>query len=122
MIDPSGGVWEHEAGSSYPDAGGGASVIFAETAPLRLGAGDGAIRIDELILDEGVEGLVTLSFLSRPYPNGDEAATPDVQLDGDGRGFPRFEGRLVRLRAVFASNDNARLGSILLAAKPAGRR
>jgi hypothetical protein len=110
-------VYEHEVGNDYEDA-----TIYAETGPFEAGEGDRVMRVSELIADEGSEGQVTLSFKTRDRPNGDETTIASVTLGADGRGFPRFTARQVRMRAEFTANANARLGRTRMSVMAGGRR
>jgi hypothetical protein len=116
-FDGDGQGYEHEVGSSYA----GASP-YVRTGPIELGNGDRVMRATALIQDEGTEGLETVGFYTRQYPNGDETTVATVSLDSSGKTDIRFTARQAEMLVTFAANNAARWGAPRLELAEGGRR
>lgn len=140
-------IYEHEVGLNYDD-----KLVFAETGPVALGAGDKIMKVNKVIPDEASQGQVNLKFKSRLYPNVSRkltkssvdtfnagtvvadfgTANDEVEhgpFDPANETNVRFSGRQIRMRVETDTNEdgdkiytNWRVGTMRLEAMPGGRR
>lgn len=113
--DASGNVYDHEVGFSYSGA-----IIFAETGPISLGAGDQVMSVTHLLPDEKAQGDVTATFKTRFYPNDTERSYGPYTMSAPTS--VRFTGRQIRMRVEGARLADWRVGNMRVDAKPRGGR
>ena len=114
MVSEAGRIYNHETGVNH-----GASVVFAETGPFKIGAGDNLAVVTDLIPDELSLGSVTATFKTRNYPNSAEASHGPYTLTDPTN--VRFQGRQIRMR-IDAVDGDWRVGKFRFDAKAGGRR
>jgi hypothetical protein len=115
-VDPDGDVYDHEVGGMYD----GATPYF-QTGPLEMGEGDRVARVTEIISDADNVGDITMGFLTKFYPDGDETTVAQATLSGSGKTDVRFTARQAAVRAEFLT-ASARLGTNRLNVTLGGRR
>lgn len=115
LADPAGNLYDHEVGLNYDG-----STVFAETAPISLGAGDQVMSVTHLYPDEKTQGDVTATFKTRFYPNATERSYGPYAMSAPTS--VRFTGRQVRMRVDGARATDWRVGTMRLDAKPRGIR
>ena len=114
MVSEAGRIYNHETGVNH-----GASVVFAETGPFKIGAGDNLAVVTDLIPDQLSLGSVTATFKTRNYPNSAEASHGPYTLTDPTN--VRFQGRQIRMR-IDAVDGDWRVGKFRFDAKAGGRR
>lgn len=115
MMTPAGELMEHEVGWDY----GGASP-WAETGPIKIGAGDNILLVDGFIPDERTLGDINVTFYVKDRPTSAEATYGPYTVSE--RTDLRFGGRIVRARYTFIDPINARVGEPALSVIQGGRR
>lgn len=115
--DADGQGYNHEIGSSY-----GGSEPYAQLGPFEIGQGDQVARVTGIIADEGTEGLASVEFLTRLYPNGDETTVAETSLSSSGLTDLRFTARQIDLKVIFSNDNTARWGSPRIQVSAGGRR
>lgn len=116
-VDSSGYQYEHEVGSSY-----GGSTPYVRLGPFEIAAGDRVASATELLADEATQGLATVYFKTRFYPNSTEYTTTTYSPPAAGNTSVRFQGRQLELVVQFSNDNTARWGSPRLAVDQRGRR
>lgn len=109
------GIYQHESGWKH-----GGAMPYAESGPIRIGAGDNVMYATSLIPDEESQGDAQIRFKTRFYPNGDEKDHGPFAL-----GNPtslRLSGRQVRMRIEGVADTNWRAGVQSLHVEQGGRR
>lgn len=114
-VDASGNLYDHEVGYNYDE-----SMVFAESGPISLGAGDQVMKATKLIPDEETQGDVNVTLKSRFHPNDTErtygpysTANPtDVRLTG----------RQLRMRVEGQRLADWRVGTMRLNVVAGGNR
>jgi len=101
-------IYEHECGYAYDDD----SVVFAETGPIQLGAGDRLVVARSLIPDEKTAGDVTATFKTRLYPNASESSFGPFTMANPTD--VRFQGRQVQMRVTGNTASSWRVGTMRL--------
>ena len=101
-------IYEHEVGYTYDDD----SVVFAETGPIQLGAGDRLVVARSLIPDEKTAGDVTATFKTRLYPNASESSFGPFTMANPTD--VRFQGRQVQMRVTGNTASSWRVGTMRL--------
>lgn len=115
MVAVSGTVYDHEVGYNYEN-----SLVYAETGPISIGAGDRVMAVTHLIPDEKTQGDVTATFKTRFYPNDVEREYGPFNLSNPTS--VRFTGRQIRMRVLGNLLTPWRVGVMRLEAKAGGRR
>jgi hypothetical protein len=108
-------IKEHESGYTH-----GTDTPYAETGPIAIGTGDQVMIVTGMIPDEKTQGQVEATFKTRFHPNDTEREYGAYDM-----GNPtsvRFTGRQVRMRVTATGNDDWRVGTMRLEAKPGGKR
>jgi hypothetical protein len=113
--DADGIAYRHDFGLSHDGA-----LVFAESGPISLGAGDQVMKATSLIPDEGTQGDVTATFKTRFHPNDVERSYGPYTMSNPTS--VRFTGRQVRMRVEAAQLADWRVGVMRLDAVPGGRR
>lgn len=116
-FDASGQGYEHEVASSY----GGASPTFTY-GPVELGNGDSIARVTGIVADEATQGLASVSFTTKFYPNGTETTVATTTLSSGGKTDLRFTARQADLIVTFSNDNSARWGMPRLSVSAGGRR
>jgi hypothetical protein len=116
MIDPDGGVWEHEVAYTYPDG----DMPYAEGGPLEIGEGDQLQRAVKLFPDEASSGEVQVTFKTRFQPNGTETEHGPYTLTA--KTDVRFTGRQITVRYDGVQDVGWRVGRFRLDVLPGGIR
>lgn len=114
-FDASGVLYEHEIGYDY-----GSQTPFAQTGPLKIGAGDNIMNVVGLIPDEKNQGDVQARFKSRLYPNAEERDYGPFDMSTPTS--VRIQGRQIRMRVEGNASDDWRVGIMRLDARQGGRR
>jgi len=109
-------IFEHEVGYSYDDD----SVVFAETGPIQLGAGDRLVVARSLIPDEKTLGDVTATFKTRLFPNSSESSFGPFTMANPTS--VRFQGRQVQMRITGNTASSWRVGTMRLDVVEGSRR
>ena len=116
-------IWFDDVGVSYDHEVGLAkdgAVVYAESGPISLGAGDNVMAATMLIPDEKTQGDVVASFKTRFHPN-DTTRTYGPYTMANPTSV-RFTGRQVRMRVEEERLSDWRVGIMRLDAKPGGLR
>ena len=113
--DDAGNVYDHETGYSYDGA-----TVYAETGPLKIGAGDNLAVATRLIPDELTQGDATATFKTRYFPNGDETTHGPYSLANPTS--VRFQGRQTRMRVTGSEATDWRVGNMRVEVKQGGKR
>lgn len=116
-VDSSGYQYEHEVASSY-----GGSTPYARLGPFEIGNGETIMYANQIVADEATQGLASVYFKTRYFPNGTETTTSTYTLSSTGLTDVRFSGRQAELVVEFSNDNSARWGSPRLEVKPGGRR
>lgn len=116
-IKPNGYVYDHETGAQYDGA-----MPFARSGPIELGDGANVLNVLGIIPDENTAGQVTVSFRTRPYPNGTETILGTTTLNSSGRADIRFAARQAELVVTGAAFDDWRWGQPRLEVRGGGGR
>lgn len=114
MATVNGKLYDHELGLNYDNAS-----VFVESGPVQIGNGDTVMYVNEIIPDEKNQGDVTLTFISKYYPNASENTYGPYSLTNPTS--VRFNGRQVKMR-INATPSNWRVGTQRLNVVPGGRR
>ena len=93
---------------------------FIESGPISMGNGDQIMKVNNLIPDELTQGQVTATFKTRFYPNDTERSYGPYTMANPTS--VRFSGRQVRVRYDSQVNNDFRVGSMRIEAKPGGSR
>jgi hypothetical protein len=93
---------------------------FIESGPISMGNGDQIMKVNNLIPDELSQGQVTATFKTRFYPNDTERSYGPFTMANPTS--VRFSGRQVRVRYDSQVNNDFRVGSMRIEAKPGGSR
>lgn len=109
-----GWAYEHEVGQISGD------TPYAESGPVRMGAGNGVFTATAFIPDEKTQGEVTMNFKSRLYPNGDETSVGPYSAAEPSN--IRITGRQVRLRIEGVANADWRFGNPSIQVRQRGMR
>ena len=126
LVDPSGVVWEHEVGFSYP-AGEGALTPYARSGPVEwpsdsgLAQGDKRVAVKGFVGDEKSLGETTVTFFGREFPNTAETAFGPFAIGADPTDV-MFSTRQLEIEVAFTGADDARLGVFRLDAQPVSKR
>lgn len=115
---PSGGLYEHESGTTYADESGSLTP-YIESGPIELGAGDNVFMARRYIPDANTTGGVTVTLYSKMYPTGSE--TTNGAYTASNPTDIRITAREVRCRFV-QSATGWRLGTPSLEVVPGGLR
>lgn len=119
MGDKSGGIWQHERGTSYKDVDGNDLTPYAESGPIEIGNGDRNMMVRQIIPDEQTLGDVEAKLYTAHYPTASETEHGPFTLSNPTS--VRVTGRQVRLR-VDQKNPDWRVGVVRLEATAGGRR
>ena len=103
MTDSAGEVYDHETGYSY-----GGDTPYAESGPYELGDGDQIMRARRLIADEKTAGDVSVSFLTRDWPNDTETTYGPYTIDNPTS--IRFAARQARVKVTGVTSASWRWG------------
>jgi hypothetical protein len=116
-----GSAYNHETGFNYDS-----QEVYAESGPVRLGAGETLFHALKLIPDELTQGGVTASFKARNYPNTNaNADSLEREYGPFSMANPtdiRFSGRQLRMRVTSSGSGAWRWGIPSLELVAAGRR
>ena len=115
LVGADGYVYEHEVGFLHDSAN-----LYAESGPVQIGAGDNIMSVSELIPDELSQGDVTATFKTKFYPNAEEREYGPYSMSNPTS--VRFTARQVKMRVESSGNNNWRVGTMRVDAKPGGRR
>ena len=115
MVDVSGNVYNHEQGFDYDGLD-----VFAESAPISVGAGDDIMSVKRLIPDELTQGQVQATFKTKFYPNGTERSYGPYSMANPTD--VRFKGRQIRMRVTGAAFADWRAGTMRIDATTRGKR
>lgn len=107
-------AYDHEVG---PVVG---ATPYAESGPIRMGAGNNVFTATRFIPDELTQGSVQMRFKARKYPNADEREEGPFSA-GEPTNI-RITGRQIRLRVEAASESNWRWGVPSIMVQQRGRR
>ena len=140
-------IFEHEVGLNYSG-----DLVFAETGPVAIGAGDQIAKVRKVIPDEKTQGQVNLRFKTRMYPNTSRNVTKaavdafnagtasadygtvndEVEygpFDPENETDVRFSGRQIRMRIESDTDEDGdkvysrwRVGTMRLETVAGGRR
>ena len=119
-LDHDNKVYRHE----IENAGHGDQKPFAETGPITIGEGDQVIKATQVITDSIPANRVTLEFMTRFQPQGDEITFGpyDVLPQTD----VRFTGRQMRMKVNVIDDQNdskdVRIGDMRVLVGGGGRR
>lgn len=118
-VDPSGYVYEHENGWT---ANGTAltSTRYAESGPAEVGNGDQTMDILQLLPDDKTMGDTKISFDSQFTPDGLITSYGPYTLAP--YTSVRLSGRQVQMKIVGNADDDWRVGTVRVEAKPGGGR
>ncbi|HEY4031999.1 MAG TPA: hypothetical protein VGM25_16755 [Caulobacteraceae bacterium] len=75
MVDPSGGLYEHETGLAYDGA-----APFVESGPVEIGDGEFMAELQRIIPDELQDGNLTATLYGRLWPDGAEFSSGPFAL------------------------------------------
>jgi len=114
MATADGSLYDHELGLNYDDAS-----VFVESGPVQIGNGDRIMYVNEIIPDELNQGDVTLTFISKYYPNATERTYGPYSLTNPTS--VRFNGRQLKMR-INATPSDWRVGTQRLNVIAGGRR
>ena len=114
-VSSGGTIYDHETGLNHDGA-----LVYAESGPISMGAGDSVVNVTHLLPDEEAQGDVTATFKTRFYPQGDEYIYGPYTMSAPTS--VRFTGRQVRVRVEGATLSDWRWGIPRIDAKPMGRR
>jgi hypothetical protein len=103
MADSDGEVYDHETGYSY-----GGDTPYAESGPYELGDGEQIMRARRLIADEGTAGDVSVSFITRDWPNDSETTYGPYTIDNPTS--IRFAARQARIKVTGVASASWRWG------------
>lgn len=119
-LDHNNNVYRHE----LENAGHGGRKPFAETGPITIGEGDSVIKATQVLTDSIPANRVTLEFMTRFQPQGDEEtfgpydALPQTDV--------RFTGRQMRMKVNVIDDPNGakdvRIGDMRVLVGGGGRR
>jgi len=119
-LDHENNVYRHE----IENAGHGQQTPWAETGPITIGDGDQVIKATQVLTDSIPENRVTLEFMTRFQPQGDEetfgpySVLPQTDV--------RFTGRQMRMRVNVIDDPNGakdvRVGDMRVMVSGGGRR
>jgi hypothetical protein len=109
--------YEHETGAAHDGA-----APFAETGPIELGGGEAMMRCSGIVGDDAHAGDVTVSFRTRPFPDGPETVLDETVMTSGGFAELRFAARQARMRVTQANGVDWRFGRARLELSPGGRR
>lgn len=107
MVSPDGLIYAHETGFNYDGA-----VPFAETGPLRLGNGDKRMEVQLIVPDERNQGDMTLTFISRDYPDSADVTVGPITLTSPTSLL--FQAGRIRLHYDFNVAAPATVGDFML--------
>jgi hypothetical protein len=96
-------VYDHETGYSY-----GGDTPYAESGPYELGDGEQIMRARRLIADEGTAGDVSVSFITRDWPNDSETTYGPYTIDNPTS--IRFAARQARIKVTGVASASWRWG------------
>tara|TARA_R110000803_G_scaffold89099_1_gene156222 strand:+ start:2021 stop:3502 length:1482 start_codon:yes stop_codon:yes gene_type:complete len=116
-------IWSGTNGHLYLQEYGFAkdgAASFVESGPIELGAGERVMRVTSVVPDEGVQGDVNVTFKTKNYPNGAETTTSSFNTANPTD--VRFTGRQVKMRLESQNNNDFRIGTFRLEARPGGKR
>ena len=108
-------IYNHEFGLNYDG-----DTVFAESGPIKIGAGDQVMKVNSVIPDESTLGDVKLTFKSRFYPNDTETSHGPFTLSNPTS--VRLQGRQVRMRVEGERLADWRVGQMRLNAMAGGGR
>lgn len=103
MVDSDGNVYDHETGYSY-----GGDTPYAESGPYELGDGEQIMRARRLIADEATAGDVSVSFITRDWPNDSETTYGPYTIDNPTS--IRFAARQARIKVTGVASASWRWG------------
>ena len=108
-------IYDHEIGHNYDG-----SLVYAETGPIMIGAGDQIAKVNSIIPDEKTQGDVQMTFKTRFHPNDTERSYGP--FDPSNPTSARFSGRQLRMRVEQDQAVDWRVGVMRLETVPGGRR
>lgn len=115
LVDPSGGVWEHEVGQQRDGR-----QPFLMSGPLEVGEGDRLMDVSAIIPDENNLGDVAVSFLNGDYPLSPDEVVASVAAQD--KTDVRFQARRVAVRMTAAADRDFRVGDFRFDARPGSGR
>ena len=117
-VDQNGAVWLHEIGTDHQG-----SIVYVETGPLILGAGDNLMSVMGIITDDETYGSVDITLKARNYPQGDETEKSYTLTDNGKPLDTRITGRQIRMRVEgLPTSGDWRLGAMRMDVRERGRR
>jgi len=119
-LDHENNVYRHE----IENAGHGGQQPYAETGPITIGEGDGVIKATQVLTDSIPANRVTLEFMTRFQPQGDEITFGPYEV------LPqtdvRFTGRQMRMKVNVIDDPSGakdvRIGDMRVLVGGGGRR
>lgn len=114
-LSSTGGVYDHESGLAH-----GGVEPYAETGPIKLGAGEQVAVATNLIPDERTQGDVVAYFKTRFYPNAAESTHGPYTMSNPTS--VRFTGRQIRMRVQGSDVADWRVGTMRLDLRGGSRR
>lgn len=108
-------LYLHEYGYTH-----GSDSVYLETGPISLGNGDNVMRVTSVIPDEDNQGDVNMKFKTKLYPNGSETTTAAFSTANPTD--VRFTGRQIKMRFEGQNNNDFRIGTFRIDARPGGKR
>jgi hypothetical protein len=108
MVDPAGGLYEHETGLNYDGA-----LPYVESGPVEIGQGDSMAELQRIVPDELQDGNLTATLFGRLWPDGPEVSSGPFALTSPTDVL--FQAREIRVR--FTTNGgptNWRIGAMRL--------
>jgi hypothetical protein len=115
MMSTDGYLYEHEVGFNYDS-----QILFAESGPVELGAGDRVLSLTGLIPDEKTVGNVQARLSTKFYPNSVEYNHGPYSMS-----LPtslRITGRQVAVKIEGVDLTDWRVGVIRFDGKPGSMR
>lgn len=115
MVSTDGYLYEHEVGFNYDS-----QILFAESGPVELGAGDRVLSLTGLVPDENTVGNVQARFSTKFYPNSVEYNHGPYSMSSPTS--LRITGRQVAVKIEGAQLADWRVGVIRFDGKPGSLR
>jgi hypothetical protein len=110
MVDPAGGLYEHETGL-IPDEGEGVRA-YVESGPVEIAQGEAMVELQRIVPDELQDGNLAATLYGRLWPDGGEFSSGPFALTSPTDVL--FQAREIRVRFTGAPATDWRVGVMRL--------